>query len=67
MWPQRGLIKSGPSSGIKEFFNPDLLWTLLASLPLPGPSSLKVKVFSMCFELRCAALALLAIFYNKTV
>ena len=64
MWPQRVLIKSGPSSGIKEFSNPDLLRTLLGSLP--GPILLKVKVFSMYFELRCAALALLAPFYTKT-
>ena len=64
MWPQRVLIKSGPSSGIKEFSNPDLLRTLLGSLP--GPILLKVKVFSTFIELRCAALALLAPFYTKT-
>ena len=65
MWPQRVLINSGPSSGIKEFSNPDLLRTLLGSLP--GPISLKVKVFSTYFELRCAALALLAPFYYTTI
>ena len=43
----------------------DLLWTLLGSLP--GPISLKVKVFSTYFELRCAALALLAPFYYTTI
>ena len=64
MWPQRVLINSGPSSGIKEFSKPDLLWTLLGSLP--GPISLKVKVFSTYFELRRAALALLEPFYTKT-
>ena len=64
MWPQRVLINSGPSSGIKEFSNPDLLRTLRGSLP--GPILLKVKVLSTYFELRCAALALLAPFYTKT-
>ena len=64
MWPQNVLLKSGPSSGIKEFSNPDLLRTLLGSLP--GPISLKVKVFSTYFELRRAALALPAPFYTKT-
>ena len=64
MWPQRVLIKSGPSSGIKEFSNPDLLRTMLGSLP--GPILLKVKVFRTYLELRCATLALLAPFHTKT-
>ena len=46
MWPQRVLINSGPSSGIKEFSNPDLLRTLRGSLP--GPILLKVKVLMSC-------------------
>ena len=64
MWPQRVFIQSGPSSGIKEFSNPDLLRTLLGSLP--GPILLKVKVFRTYLQLRGAALALLAPFYTKT-
>ena len=63
MGPHRYLLKSGLFRGIKEFFNADLIRTLLSSLRGPFSTFAEVTVFSTV--LRCATLLLLASNYTQ--